>query len=368
MTLLPLHIAGSNCCTRKNGARTLTANRLSKSSTLVSSILADFETPALATRMSSRSPTMARTRLANVCGPSACRRSAPTLSALPPALRISATTASASCSLLLKCTNTCAPSFARARALARPIPREAPVTRAVFPESLFMIEISWKGAADVQATVSSDKNRETCRTKRAGSVSAVSAIDVQDMARDKSGFVRRNEHDAVGDFLRETETAQRNLRRQGRLVLCCAGEASQHASVGGAGCYGIHADSRLGGLQRHRLGDALDGVLGADIDRGESRALVPVGRGDIDDIAAPLGLHGAHFMLHAQDYAENIGLERRGKTFRRLVRERADHPFRGRVVHRDVETAEPRDGLVDQDADILLLAHVGVDELCLRTE
>src|SRR6267154_1478749 len=51
--------------------------------------------------MSSRSPTMARTRLARRCGPSACRRSAPTFSARPPVLRISATTASASFSLLL---------------------------------------------------------------------------------------------------------------------------------------------------------------------------------------------------------------------------------------------------------------------------
>ncbi len=30
-TLLPLPSTGSNCCTRENGARTLTANRLSKS-------------------------------------------------------------------------------------------------------------------------------------------------------------------------------------------------------------------------------------------------------------------------------------------------------------------------------------------------
>jgi hypothetical protein len=41
----------------------------------------------------------------------------------------------------------------------------------------------------------------------------VSTIDIQDVAGDKSGFVRRNEHDAVGDFFRKTETAQRNLRR-----------------------------------------------------------------------------------------------------------------------------------------------------------
>src|SRR3977135_2452990 len=45
--LLPLHMIGSSCCTRKNGARTLTANSLSKSSTVVSSMVAAFKTPAL---------------------------------------------------------------------------------------------------------------------------------------------------------------------------------------------------------------------------------------------------------------------------------------------------------------------------------
>jgi hypothetical protein len=43
---------GSNCWTRKNGARTLTAKSRSKSSTVVSSIVADSAVPALATRMS----------------------------------------------------------------------------------------------------------------------------------------------------------------------------------------------------------------------------------------------------------------------------------------------------------------------------
>ena len=38
------------------------------------------------------------------------------------------------------------------------------------------------------------------------------------------------------------------------------------------------------------------------------------------------------------------------------------------VVHRDIETAKPCDGLVDQGADVILLADVGVDELGLGTE
>jgi hypothetical protein len=109
-------------------------------------------------------------------------------------------------------------------------------------------------------------------------------------------------------------------------------------------------------------------VLGADIDRGTGRALLSVGRGDIDNAAAALSFHDAHFMLHAQDHAENIRVERRGVAFHGLVRDRADRAFGRGVVHRDIDTATPCDGLVNQSADVMLLADIGVDELGLRTE
>src|SRR6202030_3036705 len=93
----------------------------------------------------------------------------------------------------------------------------------------------------------------TCETVEAGSfrawtgsVGAVSAVDVEDVTRDEPGFVRRNEDNTVGALLGGAEPTQRNLRRQGRLVLRRTGEAGQHAGVGGARCYGIHANSRLG--------------------------------------------------------------------------------------------------------------------------
>jgi hypothetical protein len=38
------------------------------------------------------------------------------------------------------------------------------------------------------------------------------------------------------------------------------------------------------------------------------------------------------------------------------------------VVHGDIETPKPRDGLVDHIADAILLANVGVDELGFRAE
>src|ERR1700704_4243561 len=64
----------------------------------------------------------------------------------------------------------------------------------------------------------------------------------------------------------------------------------------------------------------------------------------------------------------NILVERRGIAFRGLVRDRANLAFGAGIVHRDIETAKPCDGLVDQGADIILLADVGVDELGFRTE
>ncbi len=73
-------------------------------------------------------------------------------------------------------------------------------------------------------------------------------------------------------------------------------------------------------------------------------------------------------MLHAQNHTKNIGVERRGIAVRGLVRDRAHLPFGSGIVHGDIETPKARDGRVDQSADIILLANVGVDELGLRTE
>src|SRR5277367_4824118 len=203
---------------------------------------------------------------------------------------------------------------------------------------------------------------------RSASVGGHAAVDVEDLARDPLRCVRSEEEDTVGDFLGEAKTLKRNSLHRGSLVLWRTGEAGQHAGVRRPGRDGVHPNSRLGELERYRFGDAFDGVLGPDVDRGESRAPVSVGRGDVDDATAALGQHRAHFVLHAQDHAENIGLERRGKTFRSLIRDRTNLPFGGGVVHGDIETAKPRDGLVDHAADVSLLANVGVDELGLRPQ
>ena len=71
----------------------------------------------------------------SLLGPSAAARSAVAVSALPPALRISSTTRRACALPCPWCTRSWPPAFARARALERPMPREAPVPRAVLPRA-----------------------------------------------------------------------------------------------------------------------------------------------------------------------------------------------------------------------------------------
>jgi hypothetical protein len=47
----------------------------------------------------------------------------------------------------------------------------------------------------------------------------VTAVDVEDVTGDESGFVRPYEHDTVGDFSGEAEAAQWNLRHQRRSAI-----------------------------------------------------------------------------------------------------------------------------------------------------
>jgi len=73
-------------------------------------------------------------------------------------------------------------------------------------------------------------------------------------------------------------------------------------------------------------------------------------------------------VLHAQEHAENIGVERRGIAFRGLLRDRAGFAFGASIVHRDIETSEALDRAVDEATDIVFLAHIGLDEFSFGTE
>ena len=69
----------------------------------------------------------------------------------------------------------------------------------------------------------------------------------------------------------------RNSRYQSRLVLRRTRKAGQHAGIDGTRRHDVRADPRFDGLQRHRLGDAFDSVLAADV-AGNLRCLVKVHR------------------------------------------------------------------------------------------
>src|ERR1700686_3974989 len=80
----------------------------------------------------------------------------------------------------------------------------------------------------------------------------------------------------------------------------------------------VHTDSGLDDFERHRFGGGFDRVLAADKDRAPRHTLVPVGRGDVEN---------AHFVLHVQEQAENIRVERRGIALRCLFGDRANLAF-----------------------------------------
>ena len=133
-------------------------------------------------------------------------------------------------------------------------------------------------------------------------------------------------------------------------------------------CYRINANARLRAFERRGFGETLDGVLAGGIDRGATGASMAVGRGDIDDGAAALSEHHPQLMLHAEERAEHIGIERRGVAVGGLLRHRAGLAFGAGAVDGRIQTTEARDGLIHEVARIVFAAHVGMDELGFGAE
>src|ERR1700710_987721 len=116
--------------------------------------------PALLTRMSMRPPSSSLAWAARFCEASGePSRSIWTKSACPPCARISSTTSAPRCASR-PLTTTCAPSRAKATAIARPMLLVAPVTSAVFSCNL----IDWT----VQSNRVLTKKGEATRTRIVG--------------------------------------------------------------------------------------------------------------------------------------------------------------------------------------------------------
>ena len=94
----------------------------------------------------------------------------------------------------------------------------------------------------------------------------------------------------------------RDAARLGRLGDLLLHQRREHV----AGADGVGGDAVLGRLQRHRLGQADEAVLGGDVGRLEGRCDQAMRGGDVDDAPPFAALHLGH---HGAD-----GVERRGQV------------------------------------------------------
>src|SRR5229473_159082 len=119
---------------------------------------------------------------------------------------------------------------------------------------------------------------------------------------------------------------------------------------------------RPSALERRGFGDAFDGVLAADIDRGTGGTLMTVGRGDVDDAAALLRRHHAQLMFQAEQHAEHIGVEGGGVALGGLIDDQARLALGTGIVDGGIDPAEAGHGLIDQVAHLVFVTDVGLDE------
>src|ERR1700741_4101340 len=93
-----------------------------------------------------------------------------------------------------------------------------------------------------------------------------------------------------------------------------------------------------------------------------------VGGRHVDDAAASLGKHHAHFVLHAEQRTQDVCVEGRGVGFCSLFRHRARCALGSSAIDSSIQTTKARDSLIDQAAYIILVTHVGADEFGLSTK
>ena len=93
-----------------------------------------------------------------------------------------------------------------------------------------------------------------------------------------------------------------------------------------------------------------------------------IGGRDIYDTAVTLGQHDAQLMLHAQQRAENVGVEGGRIAFGRLLRHRTRLAFGSGGVYSSIQATKARHGLIDQVSYVVLVTHVGIHIFRLRVE
>src|ERR1700704_1264382 len=99
-------------------------------------------------------------------------------------------------------------------------------------------------------------------------------------------------------------------------------------------------------------------MLARDIDRGARSTFVPVCRGYVYDAAAPLRLHHAQFVLHAEQRAKHIGVEGGCVAFGSLLSHRSRPTFGACGIDGGVDPAEACDGLVDEVTNLIIVTDI----------
>jgi hypothetical protein len=87
-----------------------------------------------------------------------------------------------------------------------------------------------------------------------------------------------------------------------------------------------------------------------------------------EQINAMLARFFAQLMLHAEQRPEDVGIEGGGIGIGGLLRHRTGLAFGPGVVDRYVQATEARDGPIDQVPHLILVAHIGTEELSLSAE
>jgi hypothetical protein len=73
-------------------------------------------------------------------------------------------------------------------------------------------------------------------------------------------------------------------------------------------------------------------------------------------------------MLHAQECAENVGIEGGGIALGGLLRYRTRLAFGSGGVNSHIQATEARDGLIDEAAHIIFMADVSAPILCVGAD
>src|SRR5438445_8398321 len=119
-----------------------------------------------------------------------------------------------------------APAAASARAVARPMPRDAPVTSAVLLMRSVMAVL----------LLGMSKLFEELR-------SGLAAVDGDDLTADERRPVGGGEHDGIGDLFRPARAFQRHACNEPGLPVGVAGESIQHRGLDRSGRNRIDADA-----------------------------------------------------------------------------------------------------------------------------